>query len=158
MATGGGIGESAATGRGAVAPAAPSMQILGTLEAFDPTADTVSAYVERTELFFAVNNIAAEKKVFVFLNAVGKQQYQLLSNLLAPDAPVSKTLPEIVDVLKGHYEPNPIVISERFNFHRRQQGKLETVTQYVAEAVSPLPIWWLSRGSIARSLRMWTAE
>ena len=126
--------ESEAVGTAAASPlvVAP-MQILGTLETFDPATDTVVAYMERAELFFAVNNIAADKKVPVFLNAVGKQHYQLLSNLFAPATPVSKTLPEIVDALKEHFEPRPIVISERFNFHRRQQGKTETVAQYVAE-------------------------
>ena len=57
----------------------------------------------------------------------------MLSNLFAPNAPASKTPAEIVGALKGHYEPKPIVISERFNFHHRQQGKTETVAQYVAE-------------------------
>ena len=75
--------SSFAINLGSVGPAlvATPMQILGALEAFDPSTDTVSAYVERAELFFTVNNIAAEKKVPVFLNAVGKQQYQLISNL-----------------------------------------------------------------------------
>ena len=38
-----------------------------------------------------------------------------------------------MDTLKGHFEPKPLVIPERFNFHRRQQGKLETVGQNVVE-------------------------
>ena len=46
---------------------------------------------------------------------------------------MSKTVAEIVGALKGHYEHKPIIISERFNFHRRQQGRTETVAQYVAE-------------------------
>ena len=36
------------------------LQILGKLEEFDPTADTVAAYVERAQLFFVVNNIPAD--------------------------------------------------------------------------------------------------
>ena len=112
-------------------PVLVPMQILGQLEAFDPATDTVSAYVERA--VFAVNGIAENKKVPIVLNAVGKQHYQLLSNLFAPSIPASKTLAEIVGALKGHYEPKPIVISERFNFHRRQQERTETVAQHVAE-------------------------
>ena len=80
----GGEAVGVATAGGAVA--AVPMQILGQLEAFDPTTDTVSSYVERAELFFAVNGIATTKKLPVFLNAVGKQHYQLLSNLFAPNA------------------------------------------------------------------------
>lgn len=50
-------------------------QILGELKAFDPATDTVSAYVERAELLFSVNNISTDKKAAVFLNAVGKEHY-----------------------------------------------------------------------------------
>ena len=123
-------GESEASRPAAAAAplvTASMTQTLGSLETFDLTTDTVAAYVERAELFFAVNNIPGEKKVPVFLNAVGKQHYQLLANLFSPDRPASKPLAEIVATLKGHYEPKPIVIAERFNFHRRQQSGSETV-------------------------------
>ena len=109
------------------------LQFLGKLEEFDPTADTVAAYVERAQLFFVVNNIPAEKKVPVLLNAIGKANYQLLRNLLAPIPPAEKSFEDLVTALKGHFEPKPLVISERFAFHRRQQGQHETVLQYVAE-------------------------
>ena len=69
----------------------------------------------------------------VFLNAVGKTHYRLLSHLFAPEPPARKSLDEIQNALRGHYESKPLVISERFNFHRRQQGQGETVSQYVAE-------------------------
>lgn len=39
----------------------------------------------------------------------------------------------IYDVLKGHYDPKRLVIAERFNFHRGQQGRSEVVVQFVAE-------------------------
>ncbi len=109
------------------------MQILGRLEEFDPTTDTVAAYEERTEIFFSVNGIPEEKKMAVFVNALGKSQYQLLKNLFAPTPPVRLTLEEIVSTLKGHYEPKQPVIAKRFNFHRCQQEKDETIAQYVTE-------------------------
>ena len=46
--------------------------------------DIVSAYVEHTKLFFAANSITAERQVPIFLNAIGKTNYQLLRNLLSP--------------------------------------------------------------------------
>jgi len=107
--------------------------VLGKLEVFDPDTDTVASYVDQAELFFAVNGIKTEKQMPVFLNAVGKAHYQLLSNLFSPTPPVRKSLEEIVRALKEHYEPKRLVIAERFNFHRRQQGKTETVAQFVAE-------------------------
>lgn len=69
----------------------------------------------------------------VFLNAVGKEHYQLLANLFSPTPPAQKSFEQIVDALKGHYDPKRLVIAERFNFHRRQQGKTETVAQFIAE-------------------------
>ena len=40
---------------------------IGKLSEFDPTSDSVSAYVERANLFFEANEIAAAKRVAVFL-------------------------------------------------------------------------------------------
>ena len=46
--------------------------------------------------------------------------YALLCNLFAP---TPQTLDELVSVLKGHYEPKPLVIiGEKFNFHQQQQS------------------------------------
>ena len=115
-------------------------RVLGKLEPFDPSTDTVTAYVDRAELFFTVNSIGADMQAPVFLNAVGKEHYQLLSNLFAPTPPVRKSLEQIVEALKGHYDPKRLVIAERFNFHRRQQGKSETVTQFLAELSAWYPL------------------
>ena len=106
---------------------------IGKLSEFDPTSDSVSAYVERANLFFEANEIAAAKRVAVFLSAIGGGTYSLLRNLLAPTLPREKTLDEIVDVLTKHYEPKTLVIAERFQFHRRNQAVGESVNEYVAE-------------------------
>ena len=71
--------EPAATASPAVPP---TTQILDSLETFDLTTDTVAAYTKRAELFFEVNNVTVDKKIPVFLNAVGKQHYQLLANVV----------------------------------------------------------------------------
>ena len=47
--------------------------------------------------------------------------------------PQSKTFEEIVTVLESHYEPKPIVIAQRFHFHRRNQLPTENIVQYMAE-------------------------
>ena len=106
---------------------------IGQLAEFDAASDTVSAYVERAQLFFEANDVAEAKRVAVFLSVIGGSTYKLLRDLLAPTLPKEKTLDEIVDTLKQHYEPKPVVIAERFRFHRRQQAAGETVKDYVAE-------------------------
>lgn len=35
-------------------------------------------------------------------------------------------------MLQAHFAPKPLVIAERFQFHKRNQGEGETVAQYVA--------------------------
>ena len=109
------------------------MTTVGQLHEFCPESESLTAYVERVELFFTANDIAAQKKVPVFLSAVGGTTYGLLRNLLAPTSPKDKSFDEIVKVLKAHFEPKPVVIAERFHFHRRDQAPAETVAVYVAE-------------------------
>ena len=36
-------------------------------------------------------------------------------------------------LLKDHLSPKPLIIAERFRFHKRNQREGETVTQYIAE-------------------------
>ena len=36
-------------------------------------------------------------------------------------------------MLKSHFEPAPIVIAERYRFHRREQAAGESIADYVAE-------------------------
>ena len=71
-------------------------------------------YLERVQLFFKANRIADKKKVPVLLSVIEEQTYALLSDLLAPDKPESKTVEQLEEVLQKHYEPKPVVIAERF--------------------------------------------
>ena len=64
---------------------------------------------------------------------MGKETYSLLSNLVAPAKPASKSYGELVAVLKAHLKPKVLVIAERFRFHQRRQRENETVAQYMAE-------------------------
>ena len=95
---------------------------IGQIQEFCPDSESFAAYVERVELFFTANDIPAEKKVPVFLSVVGGTTYGLLRNLLAPASPKDKSFKEIVDTPKAHFEPKPLVIAERFHFHRRISG------------------------------------
>ena len=65
------------------------------------------------------------------LSAIGSKTYSLLRNLLAPMPP--KDFEELVSMLKGHFKPKLFIITERFNFHRRQQAKGESVAEYISE-------------------------
>ncbi len=107
--------------------------LLGKLEEFDPASDSITAYVERVQLFFDANSVAEGKQVAVFLSVLGSKTYLLLRNLLTPETPKDKTFDELVTVLKEHFEPKPLIISERFHFYRREQAVNESTSDYVVE-------------------------
>ena len=52
---------------------------------------------------------------------------------MAPEQPKEKSYNDLVAVLKKHFEPKPIVIAERFHFHRRAQAVGESISEYMAE-------------------------
>ena len=54
------------------------------IDEFQPENESIAAYLKRVEPFFSANDIAAEKRVPVFLSVIGGRTYSLLRNLLAP--------------------------------------------------------------------------
>lgn len=106
---------------------------LGRMQEFEPETESISAYLERLQMFFEANDIADEKKVSVLLTVIGKSHFSLLRNLLAPESPKDKSLDELITVLKTHFEPKPLVIAERFNFYRRDQQSNESIIDFVAD-------------------------
>ena len=79
------------------------------------------------------NGIEESKQVPALLTAIGGQTYALLRNLLAPAKPNTKTFAQLKEALKQHYDPKPLVIAERFYFHRRCQQAGESIAEYIAE-------------------------
>ena len=69
----------------------------------------------------------------VLLSVIGSKTHPLLRNLCAPEKPVEKSLEQLSLILKKHFDPKPLVIAERFYFHRRAQGTSETIAEYAAE-------------------------
>ena len=109
------------------------MLILGSLDDFHPDAECFSAYLEIAKIFFTANDIAEDKQVPVFFNAIVTTTYGFIRNLLAPADPMSKTLKVITDTLSAHFEPKPLVVVERYHFHKRDQAPGESVVDFMAE-------------------------
>ena len=105
----------------------------GHVEEFNPDAESIAAYTERIDLYFVANDVPEDKQVPVFLSMVGGKSYELLRNLCAPAKPQEKTYQQLKELLKGHFEPKPLVIAERYHFHRRDQAEGESIAEYVAE-------------------------
>ena len=91
--------------------------IVGKLEEFDLKMETMTAYIERATLYLEANNVPREKWAATFLSALGKRTLQVLCNPILTNKVHSKSLDEVTKVLLNHYEPKPLVISERFNFN-----------------------------------------
>ena len=79
-----------------------SLPIGRSLEPFDPQTEDFEAYAERLEQYLLVNDVSDKKmQVAFFLTVVGSSTYQVLRDLLAPDTPASRTLEELLEVLKA---------------------------------------------------------
>ena len=73
------------------------------------------------------------RKVPALLALMGGKTYSLLRNLTSPDDPATKGFDAIVKLLDNHLSPKPLVIAERFRFHKRDQKDGESIPVYVAE-------------------------
>ena len=80
-----------------------------------------------------MNGVPEAKRAEVLLTVIGMTTYAIIKSLVAPDLPRTKSLDELVTVLKSHFEPKPLVIAERFRFYKRNQNATETVLEYAAE-------------------------
>ena len=117
-------------GDAATPEAAPAARMLGKLQEFDSRVDNMSSYLERLEIYFDANAVEASRKVSVFLTVIGAKAYDTLRSLLAPTLPRDKTFPELLAVLKQHFDPKPLVIAERY---KRSQKSTETVAEFLAD-------------------------
>ena len=110
-----------------------AMNSIGKLEEFDETCGNWSAYIERVEQYFLANDVDDEKKVPVLLTVIGGKTYSLLQTLTSLDKPSTKSFEEIVAILQGHLSPKPLLITEQFRFHKRDQREDGNNDTYVAE-------------------------
>ena len=106
---------------------------LGSLEPFDPATGDWATYTDRFEQFILADDVKGEDKIVAtFLTVVGSTTYNLLRDLLAPEKPSSRKLTELKSVLQSHYDPKPLIIAERFQFHKREHKEAESVSDYCA--------------------------
>ncbi|XP_053372930.1 uncharacterized protein K02A2.6-like [Mercenaria mercenaria] len=109
------------------------MPLFGKISEFQDGQESFLNYEERLVQFFEANEVPDEKLVPVFLSVIGSTAYGVLKNLVAPALPKDKSYADLVKLLKNHYNPKPLTISERFKFNKRNQKEGETVSEYVVE-------------------------
>ncbi|XP_036815479.1 uncharacterized protein LOC118943635 [Oncorhynchus mykiss] len=124
--------ENEAADQRPVEPEVKRMASIGKIDVFDDTQENWATYIERLEQYFIANDIADNKRVPALLSLIGPKTYSLLRDLTAPLKPSNKTFTEIVEILQNHLSPKPLLIAERFRFHKRDQNEGEGVSTYVA--------------------------
>ena len=105
---------------------------VGKIGEFDAALEEWGSYMERVTHYFAANGIEADKQKDTFLCCIGRDTFGLLRTLVAPAKPGDKTYKELVDALTAHLAPKPLVIAERFRFHKRVQKEGESIKVYAA--------------------------
>ena len=83
----------------------------GTLQEFQPDVEPIKAYLERANVFFEANSIAAGKRVPVLLSAIGPKIYSLLRSLTSPALPHEKSFDELATILQSHFQPKPLSLT-----------------------------------------------
>ena len=78
--------------------------------------EPITAYLQRFQMFVSANAIEDSKVIPTLLTVVGSKPYSLLRGLISPELLKDKTYDELVDLLKKHFDPEPIVIAECFDF------------------------------------------
>ena len=63
---------------------------------------------------------------------MGNKMYALLRSIVSPRRPKELSFTEIVDNLAKHLDPKPIVIAERFKFHKAEQQESESIRDFLA--------------------------
>jgi len=106
------------------------MSLFGNIGTFNPDIEHWATYKERLEQFLAANDVAADKHVAVLLIVIGGKAYELLRSLTAPAKPADKTFDELCQTLDRHLAPKPLIIAERFRFHRRNQNAGESIADF----------------------------
>lgn len=104
---------------------------LARLEEFNPEGGNFDVYLERFELFAAVNGIADDRKRQLFLATIGNDAYLTLRRLLSPKTPIEASFEEAASVLRNHYSPRRSVVSQRCRFGQRKQKPNETITDFI---------------------------
>ena len=89
-------------------------------------------YYTECYVYASANDVPAAKKVAVFLSVIVAATYGLPHSLLTPDNPGSKPYTDLMKILNEHFSTKPIIIAERFCFHKRNQEEGKSVAQYLA--------------------------
>ncbi len=106
-------------------PAIMATAAMGRLKEFHPESESIIAYLDSMCPSTTLNPRSK-------CRVIGMKPYSLISGLVLPVKPEHKSLEELKTILKRHYDPEPIVIAERFRFYQRTQKPGESIADFLA--------------------------
>ena len=87
----------------------------GSLGEFDQQTGDWKSYIERTQQYFAANDVTdADKQRVILLSSVGDKTYRTIKDVLSPDAPATVELTTLIEKMIQHFQPVPSEIVQRF--------------------------------------------
>ena len=102
----------------------------GKVNEFNIDEEEWNSYYERFENWIIVNDIPLEKKTRLLLAVIGSKTYGILKTISA-GVDVSKlSAEEINKILREHYDPKPIIVSERYKFWTTKQFIGESIIEF----------------------------
>ncbi|XP_054259367.1 uncharacterized protein K02A2.6-like [Macrosteles quadrilineatus] len=104
---------------------------VGRISEFNPSEEDIVPYLLRLKHFFKANNVKKENEVSVLITVIGPRVLSVLSDLLSPVEVDSKTYDELAALLKLHYAPKKLVVTERYVFYSRVQKPGESIAEFV---------------------------
>ena len=105
---------------------------------FDAESEDIESYLERLQEYFTAYDIEddednAAKRRAILLTSTGSNCFRVLKDLAFPDAPNTKTFDQLATLLREHFKPTPLKISERYRFHSAVQQPGQSIADFVRE-------------------------
>ena len=92
----------------------------------------VSDYIECFEIWaITQDNLAEENKAAYFLNAISKDTYALVKNLVYPDIPIKMPLAKIQEAIIQHVQPIAFEAAERSIFHTIMRRSDQNIRDFI---------------------------
>ena len=87
---------------------------VGKLEIFDLKQHNFPKYIQCVQFYFKANNITDDRKMAVFLSALGYETYEILANIFTNHE--TEDFGTLVDRLTNHFHPKSSIVAERYKF------------------------------------------
>lgn len=125
---------------------------IGNLSNFNLATGSWSTYTERLQQYFVVNDVRPALRVATLIACIDDATYELMVDLCSPRRPVDFNYADLVELVRKHLQPTPLILQERCVFRQRTQGDHENVIQY-AEALKKLAKHCRFKNSYDENLR-----